>query len=97
MTLGLVEEAHASTSIVVGSERESFVGRREECLELTVTVGLRMTWNARPIRYLYTLNKTSLMLSCLRFVRAELILIRSLSGYKQAKQSDLSQVRVTIH
>lgn len=32
MTLGLVEEAHASTSIVVGSERESFVGRREECL-----------------------------------------------------------------
>ena len=45
-----------------------------------------MTWNARPIRYLYTLNKTSLMLSCLRFVRAELILIRSLSGYKQAKQ-----------
>lgn len=44
-----------------------------------------MTWNARPIRYLYTLNKTSLMLSCLRFVRAELILIRSLSGYKQAK------------
>ena len=31
-----MEEAHASTSIVVGSERESFVGRREECLELTV-------------------------------------------------------------
>ena len=63
-----------------------------------------MTWNARPIRYLYTLNKTSLMLSCLRFVRAELILIRSLSAYgypdtsKQSKgQSDLSQVRVTIH
>ena len=48
-----------------------------------------MTWNARPIRYLYTLNRASLMLSCLRFVRAELILIRSLSGYKQAKQSDL--------
>ena len=86
MTLGLVEEAHASTSIVVGSERESFVGRREECLELTVTVGLRMTWNARPIRYLYTLNKTSLMLSCLRFVRAELSLIRSL-GIPTSKQS----------
>ena len=51
-----------------------------------------MTWNARPIRYLYTLNKTSLMLSCLRFVRAELILIRSLSGYKQASkgQSNLT-------